>query len=298
VLGKQPYELIAQRLHEVGDHEAAQYFEAKADHRDVLEEGLFSFNRWLDTNYQYGFVGPFAPNSKKPHKISSATNMQAEASLQNQRIDVRLDWLHAYDYPRPMLDFGDNIHSILFTFEARNQLKKGTEHVAFNQVYHVRSGQSAPVTGHPIFTGINVGSNGIEFSCKTVNVSNSNDKRLVEAISSPAMKLGLNLLTTAQPALAPFVGVATGLAKSLSKKNIGVHDFTLGLDFETGASGARIAVGSYVVVQVPYPNELSWSDWGYDADSGVVVRTNLAEEEEPYVLPYNALIFRVSKYRG
>jgi hypothetical protein len=131
-------------------------------------------------------------------------------------------------------------------------------------------------------------------------VGNSNDEELVAAINSEAATLGLNLLTTAQPALAPFVGVARGLCNTLAsrRRNMGVQDITLGLDFETGATGVRLAVGSYVAVQVPQANEISWSDWRFDAETGAITRVNLAEGEDPYVLPYNAIVFRVSPFGG
>ena len=55
-------------------------------------------------------------------------------------------------------------------------------------------------------------------------------------------------------------------------------------------------MGSYVVVQVARANEIAWSDWRFDAETGTIVRTNLAPGEEPYVLPYNTVVFRVSRY--
>jgi hypothetical protein len=46
----------------------------------------------------------------------------------------------------------------------------------------------------------------------------------------------------------------------------------LGLDFETGATGARLAVGSYVVAQTEQPNDIVWSEWAYDAETGTIMR--------------------------
>src|SRR6266436_5264218 len=298
VLGKQPYDVIAQRLHEIGDHEAAQYYEARIGDLASLEEGGLWPRAWLNTDHQYGFFAPSQSGSKRLRQIIAAGEMEADLSLQNQRINVYLDWLHAYEYPPPLISFGDNIHTILFTFEARNQVKEGEEHVALNQIYHARSGQDASVTGYPIFIGLNVGLQGIGFSCKTINVSNSNDKKLVDAINSQAMKLGLSLLTTAQPALTPFIRVAQGMTNALSQRNVGVQGFDLGLDFNTGPSGARLAMGSYVVVQVPRSGELDWDDWGYDTRTQTIVRTRLARGEKSHILPYNAIIFRVSKYQS
>jgi len=304
-LGAQSYDVIASRLHEMGDHEAAEMYERLAQNEDVSEEGLFTPpHEWLFTEYEYGFIKFFEAGSQKYHEIIPARNMPADLSLRNQQIDVHLDWLYAYAYPPSLGEWlgidDDNVHTILFSFEAHNQHAHGHEHVAFNQTYKAKSGQSSAVTGLPIFLNINVGTKGISFSCKTMNVSNSSDRMLVDAIGSPAMRQGLKLLTAIQPALAPFVGVATGLFESLKdknmlNKNVVVHDFMLGLDFETGASGIRLAVGTYVVVQVPHPNTLTWSEWKYDAEHGTIVKTNWAVGEKPHVLGHNALLFRVSK---
>ncbi len=225
--------------------------------------------------------------------------MAGDETLKNQRINIRLEYLRIDEYPQPFLGLGSNVHTILFVFEARNQVAEGSEAVAFHQTYQARSGQDAAVTGYPIFNGLNVGANGVLFSCKTVNVGNSSDEVLVQAINSEEATLGLSLLTTAQPALKPFVDATRGLCLSLAERhrNVAVQKFDLGLDFETGATGARLAIGSYVVAQVSRANEINWSDWGFDAETGTIVRqANLAPGEEPYILPYNAVVFRVSQY--
>ena len=292
---------IAQKLHEIGDEEAALVYERRADHTaEALESRFLPPRAYLNSQHQVGFIPRFTPGTERFQPVVAASNAPADAALQNGRINIRLDHLRIYEYPRPLLGLGSNSHTILFTFEARNQLPGGSEAVAFNQTYRARSGQDTAVTGNPVFIGLSVGADGVVFSCKTVNVANSSDEQLVAAINSEAATLGLNLLTTAQPALAPFVGVARGLCNSLAarRRNTAVQEITLGLDFESGATGARLAVGSYVVVQVERANEITWSDWRYDTETGTVVRTNLAEGEDPYVLPYNAIVFRVSPYGG
>jgi hypothetical protein len=77
-----------------------------------------------------------------------------------------------------------------------------------------------------------------------------------------------------------------------------VQEVNLGLDFETGALGARLAVGSYVVAQTARPDDIAWSEWVYDADTGTIVPdpSTLAQGEASYPLPYNAFVFRVSRY--
>jgi hypothetical protein len=133
-----------------------------------------------------------------------------------------------------------------------------------------------------------------------VNVSNSTDEEFVKIFNSDTMTAGLNLLTTAQPALGPLTTLARGLCVSLAShnKNVPVQEVKLGLDFENGATGARLAVGSYVVAQTERPDDIVWSEWAFDAEIGAVMRHPqfLAQGEEPYPLPHNAFVFRVSRY--
>ncbi|HEY4388735.1 MAG TPA: hypothetical protein VGN34_30150 [Ktedonobacteraceae bacterium] len=294
MLGELPPAEIAQKLREIGDDEAAEFYEQQAARGpSFIPEGRFIPHKWLDTAHQHGFIPLVEPGLERYHNIISATNMPPDASLLDQRVNIRLDWLRAYDYPRSFLNNEDNIHTILFTFEAKNQVEGGSEPLAFNQSYYARTGQDAAVVGHPIFIGLTIGPNGIGFAGETVNVSNSSDEQLVAAITSEAAQSGLSLLTTAQPALTPFVSLAKKLSVSLihRRKNVGVQRFSLGLDFDSGATGARLAIGSYVVVQA---SGITWSDWCYDADSNTICSSS----DKRKMIPYNTIIFRVSKYHG
>lgn len=273
--------------------------------REAVSLGLESTERaqrpWLNTQHQYGYIAPFTPGEQQYHPIKSASNMSADASLLGQRLNIRLDHLRVFKYPTPLLNLGDNVHTILFTFEARNQVEKGKEEpVAFNQLYKARIGQDAPVTGQPVFIGLTVGPNGMGFVCRTVNVSNSTDEKFVDIFKSDTVTAGLSLLTTAQPALAPLTALARGLCVSLAShsKNVPVQEVNLGLDFETGATGARLSVGSYVVAQTARADDIVWSEWAYDAETGTIMRDpkSLAQGERPYPLPYNAFVFRVSRH--
>jgi len=291
-LGLQSPEVIQAKLEEIEDVDGAVAY--------ALESAQPT-RSWLNTQHQYGFIAPFTPGEKRYHPIKSASNMDGTKELIGQRINIRLDYLRVYQYPKPLLGPGHNVHTILFTFEARNQLKDNNEEpVAYNQLYKARTGQDAAVAGQPVFIGLTVGPNGVGFTCKTVNVSNSTDEDLVNVFESAAVTAGLNLLTTAQPALTPLASMARGLCVSLAShnRNVPVQDVKLGLDFDTGYTGARLAVGSYVVAQTAQPNEIAWSEWAYDADTGTVVRhpDHLAAGEKPYPLPNNAFVFRVSRY--
>jgi hypothetical protein len=291
-LGLQSPEAIQAKLAEI---EAAP-----AGELEPLERA--ARHSWLNTQHQYGYIAPFTPGAQRYHPVESAGNIPADTSLQGQRVNIRLDYLRVYEYPKPWFS-GANQHTILFTFEARNQVEGNKEEpVAFNQLYKARTGQDAAVSGQPVFIGLTVGSNGLGFTCKTVNVSNSTDEELVAIFEADAVTAGLNLLTTAQPALAPLTSLARGICLSLAahKRNVPVQDVRLGLDFDTGATGGRLAAGSYVVAQTARPDEIVWSEWAYDAGTGTVVRDpkHLAEGERAYALPYNAFVFRVSRYQN
>jgi hypothetical protein len=256
---------------------------------------------WLNTQHQYGYIAPFTPGAQRYYPIKSASNIPAADSLKGKRINLRLDYLRVYRYPTPLFSLGHSVHTILFTFEARNQVEQGREEpIAFNQLYKARAGQDAAVTGQPVFVGLTVGANGVGFVCRTVNVSNSTDEQLVAILNSETVTAGLNLLTTAQPALGPLTTLARGLCVSLAthNRNVPVQEVNLGLDFETGATGARLAVGSYVAAQTARPDDIEWSEWAFDVDTGTIRRDpqSLAQGEEPYPLPYNAFVFRVSPY--
>jgi len=290
-LGLQSPEQIEAKLREIEDDET------------ISEDGLESRRRrpWLNTQHQFGFIAPFTPGEKRYHPIRSANNMPAETVLNGQRLNIRLDHLRIFEYPAPLLKFGHNVHKILFSFEAYNQVEDGNkEAVAFNQLYEAHVEQDVAVTGQPIFIGLTVGANGINFACRTVNVANTDDEELISVFNSKAMTAGLNLLTTSQPAIGPLMTVARGLCVTLAsrRRNFPVQEVKLGLDFETGATGARLAVGSYVVAQTEWPDDIVWNEWMYDAETGTIMRDpqSLAEGERPYPLPYNALVFRISRY--
>ena len=136
------------------------------------------------------------------------------------------------------------------------------------------------------------------FRCLTVNVKNEDDKALLGFLESDVFKTGLMLATTAQPAIAPLSGMAVALTKSIAgrHKNVPVQDFYMGLDFTEIAFRARLAEGSYLAVQIPEAFERiwDWDEWVYHPKSGQVV----SRDDEAQLIPYNYLVFSVSRYGG
>jgi hypothetical protein len=183
----------------------------------------------------------------------------------------------------------------MVTFVARNQLVGVQESVTFSQVYRVQGGNSAGIVGYPIFIGLNLGSQGLAFEFSTINVKNDEDEAVLQTIESDVFKNGLQLLTTSQPAIAPFTTMSLGLVKYLAKKNknVPVQNLYLGLDFDDGGMGARLAEGSYIAVQVPKDNTIDWEQWVYQPTIGAIVK----KDDNNTVLKYNYLVFRVTPYQ-
>jgi hypothetical protein len=135
----------------------------------------------------------------------------------------------------------------------------------------------------------------VAFRCFTVNVKNEQDEALIGFLDSDVFRAGLRLLSAAQPAVAPLSAMAYSLTKALAgrSRNVPVQDFYLGLDFGTDPMGARLALGSYLAVQVPEAKQAvwDWDEWAYNPSTGQVVKK--ADKKE--LLPYNYVVFGVSR---
>lgn len=184
---------------------------------------------------------------------------------------------------------------MLLTFRAQNQLPGGGEPVCFSQAYRVRTGQAAGVAGYPLCLGLGVGRTGAAFQFMTVGVKNTADGAVLGVLESPAFTGGLNLLTVAQPAVKPLADLTLGLARQFAERheNRPVQDCYLGLDFAPAGFGGRLAVGSYLAVQVPGEGAIRWDEWAFHPADGQVLRT---ADRQP--LRYNYLVFRVTRSAG
>ncbi len=243
---------------------------------------------WMYATHKFGYLASLKQGSIEPQAIQHPSAITADKTLKNSRINIRLDRLHIEKYP------GGGTHNVMVTFAARNQVADTQESVSFSQTYRVQEGQSAGIAGYPVFIGLNVGSQGVAFECSTVNVKNEEDQTILAALESSPFQSGLKLLTTAQPAIAPFTEITLGVVKLLAKRNenVAVQKFYLGLDFENAAMGCRLAEGNYIAVQVSDEIAIDWKRWVYKPDLGTIVRKTDSYE----MLPYNYVIFCVSRY--
>jgi hypothetical protein len=226
---------------------------------------------------------PPAPGAAKVPLVA-ASQVPPALSLQGRAVDVRLDRLCVADYP------GKGPHHVLVTMHAAHRPDGRVEEVAFSQAYRVNDGDFAGVAGHPVFRGLAVDGAGLTLRVLTVNVKNETDETLLAALDKGPFVEGLSLLALAQPAIVPFTELTLAVVRSLLKRNrnVPVQRFELGLDFEPSAMGARLAVGTYVVAQVPAPGALTWSDWVFDVPRGTIAHATTGEP-----LPFNHLCFRL-----
>jgi len=294
VIGNLPPADAAAKLREIGEDEIADAMMtsspgAPPTYGLLPRLGIGHERAWLHTAHAIGYLAPVDGPRSGLLPIRHAANITPDVTLKGAQIKLTLDGLRVADYP------GRGVHHILFDFAARNQTDQGAEQLHFNTVCRAAEGEEAAVLGRPIFTGLQVGSEGIFLQFATVNVLNEDDEKLLHFLEGDAFQGGLQLLTTAQPALAPFSALALGLTETIAKRarNVTVQEVNLGLDFSKIAPRPRLAEGSYIAVQIPETKRAAWQwdEWGYDPVSGRVVSV----QEPGRLTPYNYVILGVSR---
>ncbi|MFP4895884.1 hypothetical protein [Paraburkholderia sp. EG304] len=282
-LGSRDDNAIAEYLMSIDDIDGAKSVLAQAPGG----QGFLSFgSAYKCSGFMLGFIEP-PKDDEVEVPIRAASVVQADHSLVGQRIKISLDKFFVHAYP------GSGEHNILCEFAGKNQVADEVEELRFAVRTKVRDNASASISGHPIFLGVTVGSNGISFEGRAINVGSSLDETVLSALDSAAFKSGLSLIATAQPALKPFAGLAASVVKATldRKKNVQVHTFNLGLDFGGNASSVRLRVGSYVVVQT---DDQQW-DWsGYRWNRG----TLSLRSKEGAAPSVNYMVFGVTKFES
>jgi hypothetical protein len=279
VAGEMEPERLSQILREIGDSAAAQ------------DTGVTTVGQkrkpYEYTDHAFGFIP--INNTNDTVAILSANQIVPDSTLMNQKIRIALDRLRVLDYP------GSGEHRVLFDFYAQNQVQGQTEHVHFNQVYRAMEGSAAGIVGYPVFVGLGVSGNGVSFKMFTVNVENKNTKNFLEFLDSDVAKQGLSFVGSLNPAIPALSSFVVGVTKMVvgSKHNVPVQDAFIGLDFQAGGTGARLAQGSYIVVQVPDDNAIQWSDWVYLRQRGVLRKRSQPDAD----IPFNYIVFRISKHQ-
>ena len=269
-------------LIEIDDLDAAELFRGDTATGHTLSVPFIP-RSWHPTGMTIGYI---ALGASGLAAITNAAGVEGDEALINQRVKITLDKFFVHQYP------GSGVHRILCEFAGKNQLPSEAEEMRFALNTEARDGQAASVSGHPIFMGVTISADGISFEGRTINVSSSVDDDVLRALDSPAFKSGLALITSAQPALKPFAGLATSVVQSAANrtKNKQVHSFNLGLDFSGTATSAKLRHGSYVVVQSDGAG-WNWDEFVWDCGSMMLRRKQT--NETPHA---NYMVFGISPY--
>lgn len=296
VIGELPLKDAAARLQLIGENEVVEALEARRETPSHAFGPCKSWwelpdKPWLHTGLALGYLPP-AQTNHTSLEIRSAENIPADPTLKKARVKITLDRLRAASYP------GRGMHHILIHFYAQNQIPEQTEDLHFSATYQVYEKEHAALKGYPVFVGLHVGNEGIRLRVRTINVKNDQDEAVLTLLESQVFKNGLRLMTMPQPALVPLSELALGLTKMILTRheNISVQDIDLGLDFSTLLMRPQLAEGSYLAVQLPenLAPVWDWEEWVYHPTSGLVVKRE--DHHEP--LPYNYLVFSISRYEG
>jgi len=279
-LGSLSPDEIAAYLQEIGDKEEARKF--------LVGAGGQAFNLFNPPYAHTGMVLGFIPPDQGATRVQGLSTVNADRDLINKRIKVTLDKFYVAKYP------GNGKHTVLFEFTGKNQVTGKAEELTFAQRFEVSDGAGASITGAPIFLGLTVAKDGISFKGRTVNVRSSVDDFLLETLNSPAFKAGLTLLSTAQPALKPLSSLATATVGAVLKRkqNKQIHNFDLGLDFDGGATSARLRYGSYVVVQTNDAGTWDWNQYEWNPDGLALHPAGKPDEK----IDFNYVVFAVSPF--
>lgn len=266
MLGERSPREIAAYLRAIGDIEAAERFEKRAG--QPQGQGFVAAVLGLDQYAYTAMVVGYIPSGVGDRlSIQNASSIDADLELKNKRLKITLDQFYVQSYP------GNGHHKILCEFAGQHQFADETEELKFALTLDARDGQAAAIMGKPIFMGLTVGDDGLNFRGQTVHVCSVLDDLVLDALNSDAFKNGLSLVTTIQPALKPFVGLATNVVKSIVKRpeNETVFKFELGFDFNKDNLSARIRRGSFVVVQTK-DEDWDWSNFEFIKSTRRIVR--------------------------
>lgn len=286
-LGSLAPEEVSNYLSSVGDALGAQAFLQGS----VAPQGMFGRkNAWGHTGCILGYLPALSGGGARTCAVSGVSEVAADPALIGKRIKISLDKFYVHDYP----GLGD--HQILCEFAGKNQIAGETEELRFALQFNVANAGSASISGAPIFMGVTVGSDGISFETRSINVGSSTDETILAVLEDQAFKNGLSLLSTAQPALKPLSALAAGAVKTIvsRNKNRQVHHCRLGLDFAAGSSSARLRHGSYVVVQSDDASTWNWKNYIWNCDSMTLQRIAPFQAE----VDFNYMVFGVAPFAG
>lgn len=281
-LGARSSNDICAYLNEIGDIDGAEEFLRG----QAAGQGMFwPTKAWNHTGAIIGFLPASSMKLDVKMPILGASKLEGNNNIIGKRVKISLNTCYVAEYP------GSGKHLILCEFTGKNQVSQEAEEMHFALRFNANNRTTASLNGVPIFMGVTVGKNGISFEGRSINVESKGDETVLETLGTPAFQNGLGLLLSAQPALKPFTSLATAVVKTIAgkSKNVQVHNFQLGLDFEASNSSVKLQYGSYVVVQCDDTANWNWDDYEWNRDTNAIEMKG--GKTGPF--PYNYMVFGV-----
>lgn len=226
-------------------------------------------------------------------QIVAASSIAPQNSLQNKTLDVTLDRFHVQRYP------GTSMHTIQVNFSVEHLVNPGgrksgdvlmKQDILYGYIIEAVDGQAAPPVGAAIFRGLRI-QNELQMRIATVNLVDRGEQRILEILQSDAMKKGLTLLSTVNPAFAMISELVMGTTQMfLSRnKNRAIHKVPIGLLINAADANPKLREGSYLLVQA----DADWfqlNDYCWNQARSRVEHKELHEE-----LPFNYMVFSLKK---
>jgi len=243
---------------------------------------------WACKPHAIGYIHPNLIKDKVPIYPVNKLKTNDENNLTSQKIVIRLDKFRVANYP------GIGLHKIMVNFEANHYISstKETKEFHFNHVYEIRDKQSIPISGLPIFIGLEPSKVGLTLNVKTINISNRIGKTFLSFLKSNFFRKSLELASGFIPIISMVSSLAIDLTYVIVKKTIlhrPVQTFSISLSKNDIATTPKLARGSYVAVQHPLDTWV-WKKWKYESNTGRIV------DSTGRMMKYNYLIFSVDEY--
>lgn len=244
------------------------------------------------SNHQVGYItaGPtgFAD-------IVEASAITSDPSLRNQRLNINLAFLRAYDYP------GRGEHNAFIQFRCSTIGTNPGPDQDFNYTrnFEVNENDAPALKSIQVFNGLFVGSDGIQFNCEVINISNKRDERIARIFGG--LQDGMQILGGND--INPAVGMVTDITETAlnlvtkENENVQIHDIELGLHFNNNGVDLQLREGTYVIVNVPScidntPFIWDWTKYKFDKSRGMFVKSS---DNTPVLLKFNYVVFTITK---
>lgn len=243
---------------------------------------------WQTRNHLYGYLPPRVAGDSGTTSLTNAFDLDtSDETLSGTPMRLTIDRVKVKKYP------GKGLHHIAFFCSVRTQVASDVDIVRYSVGYTAREGDEVAAVGITMFDGAKISNSYLNLKCNTTNVDTKKDKTFFSILSRNAFSQGLQLLSTAQPALEPLSTLIEGVKNDLEgqRKGIVVQDFEIGLDLAQTSTRIKLREGSYIVVQIP-PAEAGawkWEDWEF---SGGRFRK---KNDPTSLIEYNYIVVGVSK---